>query len=316
MAECLFHMLGRYKNPSRIWFWWDMELVQTSQPGQNPHCSPEAKLWLEVILFHLSNLEFIKMYRYLSSLRCKLKCMQVYELILNFYLISILKCLLPIGHTLRFPLKLEGRSPTMFLVSWMEMDPSVLNIYSLTVYHRELGSYNVFTEETTERNHHRFSALDPCSHYLVCVETADSHSFTCLSAITGKANISRKHSSGLQLTVKCLHSEKLRSYLGFILRTKGVFRYVDIQSKSDEWIEAALWFSTNRGLMYWKLLWESWWCKGQKDHHWEELEWQSVGGFRFMWESYWPGTRCVFQLEFIMDGLWAPPCLVLMNTDV
>lgn len=118
-----------------------------------------------------------------------LKSCEVEQLYLRWNIqLFLLTFLLPVGHTSRFPLKLEGRSPTMLLVSWVEMDPSVLNTHSLTVYHRELGSYNVFTEETTDRNHHRFSALEPCSHYLVCVELADSHAFTCLSAITGKTH--------------------------------------------------------------------------------------------------------------------------------
>uniref|UniRef100_A0A8C7X6I2 Uncharacterized protein n=1 Tax=Oryzias sinensis TaxID=183150 RepID=A0A8C7X6I2_9TELE len=144
---------------------------------------------------------------------------------------------LAIGHTLRFPLKLEGRSPTMFLVSWMEMDPNVLNIYSLTVYHRELGSYNVFTEETTERNHHRLSALDPCSHYLVCVETADSHSFTCLSAITDPDvpkdfEVTTWNSSCISLSWDCPVNMKYSLFLLTVFYLNGT---------DHIWDEVSLW---------------------------------------------------------------------------
>ncbi|XP_024117158.2 uncharacterized protein LOC112138760 [Oryzias melastigma] len=146
---------------------------------------------------------------------------------------------LAVGHTSRFPLKLEGRSPTMLLVSWVEMDPSILNTHSLTVYRRELGSYNVFTEETTDRNHHRFSALEPCSHYLVCVELADSHAFTCLSAITDPDvpkdfEVTSWNSSSISLSWDCPVNMKYSLFLLTVFYLNGT---------DHVWDEVSLWLT-------------------------------------------------------------------------
>ncbi|KAM9704970.1 uncharacterized protein ACNS7B_001363 isoform 1-T1 [Menidia menidia] len=90
---------------------------------------------------------------------------------------------LAVGHTLRFPVKLESRSPSMLLVSWRE-NRSDISTYSLALYHIEMGTYNAFSLDTTPLNHHRFSALEPCSHYVFCVEASDAHTLTCLSTLT------------------------------------------------------------------------------------------------------------------------------------
>lgn len=73
----------------------------------------------------------------------------------------------------------------MLLVSWVEKEPDVFYTHILTLYHVELVSYKEFSVEATDRNHHRFAALEPCSLYVVCVEIADTYSSTCLSTITG-----------------------------------------------------------------------------------------------------------------------------------
>ncbi|KAK5607695.1 hypothetical protein CRENBAI_024056 [Crenichthys baileyi] len=91
---------------------------------------------------------------------------------------------LAVGHTLRFPIKLESRSPSMLLVSWLLNDPEDVYAHIVTLYHIEMGSYSSFTEDTTTLDHYRFTALDPCSRYMVCVEIANTHSFTCLSTIS------------------------------------------------------------------------------------------------------------------------------------
>ncbi|RVE56363.1 hypothetical protein OJAV_G00220460 [Oryzias javanicus] len=146
---------------------------------------------------------------------------------------------LAVGHTSRFPMKLEGRSPTMLLVSWVEMDPSVLNTHSLTVYHKELGSFSVFTKETTDRNHHRFSALEPCSRYLVCVEVADSHSFTCLSAITDPDvpkdfEVTSWNSSSISLSWDCPVNMKYSLFLLTVFYLNGT---------DHVWDEVSLWLT-------------------------------------------------------------------------
>ncbi|XP_071330885.1 uncharacterized protein [Trachinotus anak] len=91
---------------------------------------------------------------------------------------------LAFGHTLRPPIKLESRSPSMLLVSWVDKSPALSDSHTVTLYHSELNSYNTLSMDSTIYNHYRFTALDSCSPYVACVETAGSRSFTCLSALT------------------------------------------------------------------------------------------------------------------------------------
>lgn len=86
---------------------------------------------------------------------------------------------------MRFPVKLESRTTSMLLVSWVESHPAASNSHSVTLYHTELDSYNTLSMDTTTRSHYRFTALDSCSPYVACVEIAGTHSFTCLSTVTG-----------------------------------------------------------------------------------------------------------------------------------
>ncbi|XP_023205701.1 uncharacterized protein LOC111611806 isoform X1 [Xiphophorus maculatus] len=91
---------------------------------------------------------------------------------------------LAVGHTLRFPIKLESRSPFMLLVSWLVNSPEDVSSHTVTLYHTEMGSYNPFFEDNTTLDHYRFTALDSCTRYVVCVELAHTYSFTCLSTIS------------------------------------------------------------------------------------------------------------------------------------
>lgn len=93
-------------------------------------------------------------------------------------------CLIP-GHTMRLPVKLESRTSSMLLVSWVENRPAVSISHTVTLYHTELGSYDTLSMDTTTNNNYRFTALDSCSPYVACVEAAGTHSFTCVSTITG-----------------------------------------------------------------------------------------------------------------------------------
>ncbi|XP_031732724.1 uncharacterized protein LOC116399603 [Anarrhichthys ocellatus] len=92
---------------------------------------------------------------------------------------------LAIGHTMRLPVKLESRTPSMLLVSWVENRPAVSSSsHTVTLYYTELGSFNTLSTDFTTNNHYRFTALDACSAYVPCVETAGTRSLTCLSTIT------------------------------------------------------------------------------------------------------------------------------------
>ncbi|KAE8281605.1 hypothetical protein D5F01_LYC20596 [Larimichthys crocea] len=115
---------------------------------------------------------------------------------------------LAIGHTMHHPVKLESRTTSMLLVSWVENRSAVSNSHTVTLYHTELSSYNTLSTDTTTKNHYRFTALDSCSPYVACVEIAGSHSFTCLSTITDPDipkdfEVTSWNSSSISLTWDC-----------------------------------------------------------------------------------------------------------------
>ena len=99
------------------------------------------------------------------------------------------------GHTMRLPVKLESRTSSMLLVSWVENRPAVSDSHTVTLYHTELGSYTTLSMDTTTSNNYRFTALDSCSPYVACVETAGTRPFTCLSTITGMVELISKTST-------------------------------------------------------------------------------------------------------------------------
>lgn len=90
-----------------------------------------------------------------------------------------------LGHTMRPPIKLEYRSPSVLLVSWVKNPLAISNSHNTTLYHAEVGPYTTLSTDTTTNNHYRFRYLDSCSPYMACVEIAGTLSFTCLSTITG-----------------------------------------------------------------------------------------------------------------------------------
>ncbi|XP_073336944.1 uncharacterized protein [Pagrus major] len=91
---------------------------------------------------------------------------------------------LAFGHTMRPPVKLESRTPSVLQVSWVNNPLAVSNSHNTSLYHTELDSYNTLSMDTTTNNQYRFRALDSCSRYVACVEIAGTLSFTCLSTIT------------------------------------------------------------------------------------------------------------------------------------
>ncbi|XP_054480735.1 uncharacterized protein LOC129112596 [Anoplopoma fimbria] len=92
---------------------------------------------------------------------------------------------LAIGHTMRLPVKLESRTTSMLLVSWVENRPAVSSSsHTVTLYYTELGFFNTLSMDTTTNNHYRYTALDACTTYVPCVEAAGTRSLTCLSTIT------------------------------------------------------------------------------------------------------------------------------------
>lgn len=70
-------------------------------------------------------------------------------------------------------------------MSWRETLPASRSTHTVSLYGEELGSYNVLGVDAAPRGHYRFTALDPCSPYVACVQAAGSRSVSCLSAMTG-----------------------------------------------------------------------------------------------------------------------------------
>ncbi|KAM7377904.1 hypothetical protein PAMA_013019 [Pampus argenteus] len=124
---------------------------------------------------------------------------------------------LSFGHSMRLPVKLASRTPSMLLVTWVK-SPDVSGSHSVTLYHIELGSYNTLSMDTTTRSHYRFTALDSCSLYVACVEIAGTHSFTCLSTITDpdvpkNFVVSSWNSSSISLVWNCPENRKFSHFL-------------------------------------------------------------------------------------------------------
>ncbi|CAK6959968.1 uncharacterized protein LOC122975499 isoform X2 [Scomber scombrus] len=145
------------------------------------------------------------------------------------------------GYSMRLPVKLESRTPSMLLVSWVESRPAASNSHSVTLYHTELDSYNTLSMDTTTRSHYRFTALDSCSPYVACVEIAGTHSFTCLSTITDPDvpkdfEVTSWNSSSISLAWDCPENRKFSLFLltAFYLNgTDHVIEEVPLWHKRD-----------------------------------------------------------------------------------
>ncbi|XP_062374413.1 uncharacterized protein LOC134062432 isoform X2 [Sardina pilchardus] len=98
--------------------------------------------------------------------------------------------ILMLGHSTRFPLKLESHSSAMLLVSWRATPdpatplPRTLRRSSVSIYHLELGAYTTHSVDTTDARYYRFSSLKGCMPYVACHEMPTRPSVTCLFTIT------------------------------------------------------------------------------------------------------------------------------------
>lgn len=86
------------------------------------------------------------------------------------------------GYTSRLTVVLQFSSSSMLMVSWIGKDETVSRT---TLYQSELDSYTNLSMDATTNNHYSFTALEPCSSYVACVEIAGTQSLTCLAAATG-----------------------------------------------------------------------------------------------------------------------------------
>ncbi|XP_018552655.1 uromodulin-like 1 [Lates calcarifer] len=125
---------------------------------------------------------------------------------------------LAVGHTMRLPVKLESRSPSMLLVSWVTNSLAISDSHTVTLYRTELDSYNTLSTDSTINNHYRFTALDSCSPYVACVEIAGTRSFTCLSTITDPDvpkdfEVTSWNSSSISLSWDCPENRRYSLFL-------------------------------------------------------------------------------------------------------
>ncbi|XP_024857903.1 uncharacterized protein LOC108249374 [Kryptolebias marmoratus] len=145
---------------------------------------------------------------------------------------------LAVGHTFRFPIKLESRSTSALLVSWVDTSPDEPHFRSVTLFHRELGSYSPLAADSTTLKHHRFTALQACSSYVVCVETAGSHSFSCLSTITDPEvpkhlEVRSWNSSSITLSWDCPENLKYSLFLLTVFHLDGTGR---VTEEVESWL--------------------------------------------------------------------------------
>ncbi|KAJ8245264.1 hypothetical protein GJAV_G00268880 [Gymnothorax javanicus] len=127
----------------------------------------------------------------------------------TLYLIQKQDFIIALGHTYRFPLRVEARGATTLLVSWIGSpsagtDPQ----HSVTLYRSDPDGLLVLCNDTTHTARHSFSGLEPCGAYTACVETMGSPILLCLSAFTDpdvprKFGVTAWDSSSLTLGWDC-----------------------------------------------------------------------------------------------------------------
>ncbi|KAK2858713.1 hypothetical protein Q5P01_003333 [Channa striata] len=148
------------------------------------------------------------------------------------------------GHSLHLPVKLSSRSSSMLLVSWVSNSPAAGLSHTVTLYHAELGSYNLLSADTATRDHYRFTALDSCNPYVACVEVAGTQSFICLSTLTDPDipryfEVTSWNSSSISLAWECPENHKFSSFLitaFFLNGTEHLTEEVPFWSTGDAFV--------------------------------------------------------------------------------
>ncbi|CAL8324268.1 unnamed protein product [Lota lota] len=120
---------------------------------------------------------------------------------------------LAIGYTTRLPVRLESWSSSMLLLSWVERrgGPWAPGLIPppprVSLYRPQLGSLILESQESAQTQHHRFTALEPCSLYTTCLEPPGGVR-TCISTITGPREprffrVSSWNSSSISVAWEC-----------------------------------------------------------------------------------------------------------------
>ncbi|KAG5267677.1 hypothetical protein AALO_G00224390 [Alosa alosa] len=146
--------------------------------------------------------------------------------------------ILMLGHTTRFPLKLESHSSYMLLVSWRDTHdptpplPQTHHHSSVSIYHRELGAYTTLSVDTTDAQYYRFSSLQGCMPYVACHELPARPSVTCLSTITDpdvprNFQVTSWNTSQVTVSWHCPRNNKFSLFLLTMLHLNGTDHVVE-----------------------------------------------------------------------------------------
>nr|XP_019955532.1 PREDICTED: uncharacterized protein LOC109637536 isoform X2 [Paralichthys olivaceus] len=148
------------------------------------------------------------------------------------------------GHTLRLPVKIESRSSSTLLLSWLENSLHTNNSHVVILYRTDPTSYTIIGMDSTGLDHYHLIALDSCSPYVACVEIAGSESFTCLSALTNPDipkdfEVTSWNSSSISLTWDCPKNLKYSLFLlttFYLNSTDHVTEEVRLMLKEDSFV--------------------------------------------------------------------------------
>ncbi|XP_061618426.1 uncharacterized protein LOC133472092 isoform X2 [Phyllopteryx taeniolatus] len=92
---------------------------------------------------------------------------------------------LAFGHSVRYPVKVEARSPTTLLLSWAAGRPAPGGgTHAVALYRSDQGAYRMLSREEVTDSHYRLTSLNSCSPYVVCVDPEANFLITCFSTST------------------------------------------------------------------------------------------------------------------------------------
>uniref|UniRef100_A0AAV2J198 Uromodulin-like 1 n=1 Tax=Knipowitschia caucasica TaxID=637954 RepID=A0AAV2J198_KNICA len=127
---------------------------------------------------------------------------------------------LAIGYSVRLPVKLESRTKSTLLLSWVLPGPgsAPAQEHSVGLYGSELASFSLQRLENTTASHYRLTALESCSVYVVCVKISRTSSLICLSTITDPdqprdLRVSSVNSSSLSVSWDCPPNQRYSTFL-------------------------------------------------------------------------------------------------------
>ncbi|CAL8242604.1 unnamed protein product [Merluccius merluccius] len=132
--------------------------------------------------------------------------------------------ILAIGYTTRHPVHLESWSSSTLLLRWEEQpggprEPGTPPPHPrVSLYRLQLGSYSLENLESAQTHqHHRFTALEPCSSYTACLEPP-AGTVTCISTLTDPGEprffrVSVWNSSSISVEWECPENRRFSLFL-------------------------------------------------------------------------------------------------------